>query len=327
MKIKKVMISFLFSLFIPLTTILALTDKVYIGGENVGIEVKTNGVLVVGLYEVNNDLIASSSGINSGDYIVEINGNKVINIDDFTNEINNDADKEELDVKVKRNNEFFDTKLRLINDNNEYKTGLYVKDSVSGIGTLSFIDPTNNRFFCLGHEINDNTTNKILDIDSGSIYSSYITGIDRSTNGSIGEKEAVSDSENRYGTIEKNTNKGIFGKYEYDLSNKKIYEITPKENIKLGKATFLTVTSNDEVKEYSINIDSINLNDNIKNIAFSVTDEGLINETGGIVQGMSGSPIIQDDKIIGVITHVIVNDPKKGYAIFIENMLEEAEKE
>lgn len=327
MKIKKVMISFLFSLFIPLTTILALTDKVYIGGENVGIEVKTNGVLVVGLYEVNNDLIASSSGINSGDYIVEINGNKVINIDDFTNEINNDADKEELDVKVKRNNEFFDTKLRLINDNNEYKTGLYVKDSVSGIGTLSFIDPTNNRFFCLGHEINDNTTNKILDIDSGSIYSSYITGIDRSTNGSIGEKEAVSDSENIYGTIEKNTNKGIFGKYEYDLSNKKIYEITPKENIKLGKATFLTVTSNDEVKEYSINIDSINLNDDIKNIAFSVTDEGLINETGGIVQGMSGSPIIQDDKIIGVITHVIVNDPKKGYAIFIENMLEEAEKE
>ena len=311
MKIKRVMISFLFSLFIPLTTIFALTDKVYIGGENVGIEVKTNGVLVVGLYEVNNDLIASSSNINSGDYIVEVNGNKIVNIDDFSKEINNDLDKEELDIKVKRNNDYFNTKLRLVNDNNEYKTGLYVKDSVSGIGTLSFIDPTNNRFFCLGHQIN---------------YS-YITSIDRSSEGDIGEKEAISDESRKYGTITNNTMKGIFGSYESDLSNKTLYEITPKENIKLGKATFLTVTSNEDIKEYSINIDSINLRDDLKNIAFSVTDEELIASTGGIVQGMSGSPIIQDGKIIGVITHVIVNDPKKGYGIFIENMLEEAEKE
>ena len=327
MKIKRVMISFLFSLFIPLTTIFALTDKVYIGGENVGIEVKTNGVLVVGLYEVNNDLIASSSNINSGDYIVEVNGNKIVNIDDFSKEIDNDIDKEELDIKVKRNNDYFDTKLRLVNDNNEYKTGLYVKDSVSGIGTLSFIDPTNNRFFCLGHQIEDNTTNEVLDIDGGSIYYSYITSIDRSSEGDIGEKEAISDESRKYGTITNNTMKGIFGSYESDLSNKKLYEITPKENIKLGKATFLTVTSNEDIKEYSINIDSINLRDDLKNIAFSVTDEELIASTGGIVQGMSGSPIIQDGKIIGVITHVIVNDPKKGYGIFIENMLEEAEKE
>lgn len=324
---KKIMISFLITFFIPISTILAYTNQVYVGGENVGIEVKTNGVLVVGLYEVNNDLIAASSNINTGDYIVEVNGNKIVNIDDYVNEINNDSEKEEIDVKVKRNNDYFNTKLRLVNDNNEYKTGLYVKDSVSGIGTLSFIDPTNNRFFCLGHQINDNSTNEILDIDGGSIYYSYITSIDRSSKGDIGEKEAVSDENNKYGTITNNTIKGIYGIYEKDLSNKKLYEIKPKGNITLGNATILTVTDNDDIKEYSINIDSINLNDDIKNISFSVTDEELISKTGGIVQGMSGSPIIQDDKIVGVITHVIVDNPKKGYGIFIENMLEEAEKE
>ena len=324
---KKLMISFLITLFIPISTILAYTNQVYVGGENVGIEVKTNGVLVVGLYEVNNDLIAASSNINTGDYIVEVNDNKIVNIDDYVKEINNDSDKEEIDVKVKRNNDYFNTKLKLVNDNNEYKTGLYVKDSVSGIGTLSFIDPTNNRFFCLGHQINDNSTNEILDIDGGSIYYSYITSIDRSSKGDIGEKEAVSDESNKYGTITNNTIKGIYGIYEKDLSNKKLYEIKPKGNITLGNATILTVTDNDDIKEYSINIDSINLNDDIKNISFSVTDEELISKTGGIVQGMSGSPIIQDGKIIGVITHVIVDNPKKGYGIFIENMLEEAEKE
>ena len=324
---KKLMISFLITFFIPISTILAYTNQVYVGGENVGIEVKTNGVLVVGLYEVNNDLIAASSNINTGDYIVEVNGKRIVNIDDYVNEINNDNDKEEIDVKVKRNNDYFNTKLKLVNDNNEYKTGLYVKDSVSGIGTLSFIDPTNNRFFCLGHQINDNSANEILDIDGGSIYYSYITSIDRSSKGDIGEKEAVSDENTKYGTITNNTIKGIYGIYEKDLSNKKLYEIKPKGNITLGNATILTVTDNDDIKEYSINIDSINLNDDIKNISFSVTDEELISKTGGIVQGMSGSPIIQDDKIIGVITHVIVDNPKKGYGIFIENMLEEAEKE
>lgn len=327
MKIKKIMISFFITMFIPVSTILAYTNKVYIGGENVGIEVKTNGVLVVGLYEVNSNLIAASSNINTGDYIVEVNGKRIVNIDDYVNEINNDPDKEEIDVKVKRNNDYFETKLKLVNDNNEYKTGLYVKDSVSGIGTLSFIDPTNNRFFCLGHQINDNSTNELLDIDGGSIYYSYITSIDRSSKGDIGEKEAVSDENNKYGTITNNTIKGIYGIYEKDLSNKSLYDIKPKSDIALGKASFLTVTDSDEIKEYSINIDSINLNDDIKNLSFTVTDEELISQTGGIIQGMSGSPIIQDGKIIGVITHVIVDNPKKGYAIFIENMLEEAEKE
>ena len=251
---------------------------------------------------------------------------KILSIDDFAREINNDEDKESIDIKIRRNNKYINTKIPLVNDNNEYKTGLYVKDEISGIGTLSFIDPTNNNFFCLGHQISDQFDD-IVDISSGSIYYSYITDINRSSNGNVGEKEAITDDSNKYGTINKNTNKGIFGTYEKDYSSKQIYEVASKDEVKLGEAKLLTVTKNEEIKEYSINIDSIDLNDSIKNMMFTVTDQELIDNTGGIVQGMSGSPIVQNNKIIGVVTHVIINDTKRGYAIFTVNMLEEAEKE
>ena len=321
---RKKLVTFLITVLIPISTIFAYTDKVYIGGENVGIEVKTDGVLVVGLYKINDNFIQNS--VNPGDYIIEVNGNKILSIDDFAREINNDEDKESIDIKIRRNNKYINTKIPLVNDNNEYKTGLYVKDEISGIGTLSFIDPTNNNFFCLGHQISDQFDD-IVDISSGSIYYSYITDINRSSNGNVGEKEAITDDSNKYGTINKNTNKGIFGTYEKDYSSKQIYEVASKEEVKLGEAKLLTVTKNEEIKEYSINIDSIDLNDSIKNMMFTVTDQELIDNTGGIVQGMSGSPIIQNNKIIGVVTHVIINDTKRGYAIFTVNMLEEAEKE
>jgi stage IV sporulation protein B len=322
----KKLITFLLAILMPISITFAYTDKVYIGGENVGIEVKTNGVLVVGLYKVNDELL-NSSNIQPGDYIIEVNNNKIVSIEDFVREINNDSDKEELDVKIKRKNKIFNTKLKLIYVENDYKTGLYVKDEISGIGTLSFIDPTNNNFFCLGHQIADQSTNEIVDISSGSIYYSYITDINRSSNGNVGEKEAITDENNKYGSIKKNTDKGIFGTYEKDYFNKKMYEVAKKEEVKIGNAKLLTVTKDDEIKEYSINIESIDLRDPSKNIMFSVTDKELIDNTGGIVQGMSGSPIIQNNKIIGVVTHVIINDTKRGYAIFTVNMLEEAEKE
>ena len=324
---KSFFITILLSIVMPLSVVFGYTDKVYIGGENVGIEVKTNGVLVVGLYKINDKLLQESSNIEAGDYIIEVNNNRIVSINDFVREINNDDDHSEIDVKIRRKNKTFSTKLVLEYIDNEYKTGLYVKDEISGIGTLSFIDPTNNNFFCLGHQIADQSTNDIVDISSGSIYYSYITDINRSSNGNVGEKEAVTDENNKYGSIKKNTDKGIFGTYEKDYSNKKQYEVASKEEVKLGEAKLLTVTSNDEIKEYSINIDSIDLNDSVKNMMFSVTDKELIDSTGGIVQGMSGSPIVQNNKIIGVVTHVIINDTKRGYAIFTVNMLEEAEKD
>ena len=179
----------------------------------------------------------------------------------------------------------------------------------------------------MGHQIEDINTNKIIDIFSGNIYYSYITSINRSDNGDIGEKNADTDPNQTYGIINSNTKSGIYGEYTDNYDAKELFEVASINEIKLGSAKIRTVTSGEEVKEYDINIDHIDKKDEYKNILFSVTDEELIAKTGGIVQGMSGSPIIQNDKLIGVVNYVLVNDCKKGYGIFAINMLKEAEKE
>lgn len=325
MKFKKIFLMLLFTLIIIPTNVLAYSNKLIVGGQNIGIEVKTNGILVIGLYKINNELTAESSGLKPGDYITKVNNNQVQNIEDFTKEINNDDDKTSIDIEYLRNDKSYNTSLKISNVNGEFKTGLYVKDTISGIGTLTFIDPETKKFGALGHEILDKNTEDILNVDDGFIYYSYITGITRSTNGTPGEKEATIDSSKNYGTIEENTIKGIFGTYTNKLDDSNLYEVGNKEDIKTGLATILTVLDGEAIESYTINIDSINTKDETKNIVFTITDEKLLKNAGGIVQGMSGSPIIQNGKIIGAVTHVIVDDCKKGYGIFITNMLEEAE--
>ena len=325
MRFKRLFLSLLVSLLLPISTIYAYSDKVILGGHNIGIEVKTNGVLVVGLYKVNNEYFAKDSGIEAGDYITKVNNNKVLSIADFTNEIDKDEDKESIDIEYRRNNKFYNTKLKLFKEDGEYKSGLFVKDKVNGIGTLTLIDPANNNFFALGHQIQDSASNSTLEIYEGSIYSSDVVGIVKSTDGYPGEKEASTDIEDKYGTITDNTNKGIFGKYSKEINDKNLISIGNPDEIVLGRASILTVLDGTDVKEYEINIDKIDTKDNLKNIMFSVTDKELLDKTGGIVQGMSGSPIIQNGKLIGAVTHVIVDDCKRGYGIFITNMLEEGE--
>ena len=327
MRFKKIFIGLIISLLLPISNVLSYSSEVYVGGENIGIEVKTKGVLVVGLYKVNNNLIAESSGITKGDYIIKVNNNEINSIDDFSKEIENDDDKESVDIVYKRESKTYNTSLKIINDNNEYKTGLYVKDSVSGIGTLTVIDPATNRFLALGHAVLDSNTNTLLNIDSGSIYASYITGINKSNDGSPGEKIGEADSSKIYGTVSKNTYKGIFGNYEQEFNNRKLMKVGNPEEIVLGGASILTVVDKDTISEFSINIDKIDKKDDLKNILFTITDKELLDKTGGIVQGMSGSPIIQNNKVVGAVTHVIVDDCTKGYGIFITNMLEESEKE
>lgn len=317
MKFKRLLVFLL--LFIPFN-VYGYSNKVYLGGKNIGIEVKTNGVLVVGLYEVNNKLIADESKIIVGDYILSVNGNNIHSISDYSKEILDDDDKEYADVTYKRNNNIYETKLKIDIENNEYKTGLYLKDTVSGLGTLSLIDPESNKFIALGHQIQDTVNNKILEIDGGNIYGSYITGVKKSYNGNIGEKEGSSDLNNSLGTIDKNTIKGIIGTYDEDKSSFDLIDIG--EPI-IGNASILTMINNESINKYDIKIEKIDKKDNLKNILFSVTDKELLDNTGGIVQGMSGSPIIQEGHLVGAVTHVIVDDPSKGYGIFITSMLEE----
>ena len=326
MKFKRIFITLLF-LLVPVSTALAYSDEVIIGGQNIGIEVKTKGVLVIGLYKVNDEYVAKKSGITSGDYIIKVNNNDINSIDDFSNQINSDEDKNSIDITYKRDKKIYNSSLELYNDNGEYKTGLYVRDTVNGIGTLTLIDPVSRKFLALGHQILDSNTNTILDIDSGSIYYSYITGINKSNNGSPGEKEATSYIEDKYGTINSNTKMGIFGTYEKEIDTSSLIKIAKKEEVKIGKATILTSVEKDTIDEFDINIDSIDYNDEMKNILFTITDKELLDKTGGIIQGMSGSPIIQNNKLVGAVTHVIVDDCKKGYGIFIINMLEKSEED
>ena len=318
MRFKKIFLGLIISLLLPISNVLSYSSEVYVGGENIGIEVKTKGVLVIGLYKVNNNMIAASSGINKGDYIISVNNNEVNNISDFSKEIENDPDKESIDIKYRREKKVYETSLKIVNDNNEYKTGLYVKDSISGIGTLTVIDPATNRFLALGHAVIDSTTNSLLTIDSGSIYASYITGINKSSDGVPGEKIGEANSDDKYGTV---------GTYEKELNNRKLMKVADPDEIVLGGASILTVVDQDTISEFSINIDKIDKKDDLKNILFTITDKELLDKTGGVVQGMSGSPIIQNGKVVGAVTHVIVDDCSKGYGIFITNMLEESEKE
>lgn len=304
--------------------VFAYSDYIIAGGENIGIEIKTKGVLVVGTYDVNGTSIATSSGIRIGDKITKIEKQNINTVDELTNKIDASACND-LNISYERNNKIYDATLKLSNENGSCKTGLYVKDSITGIGTLTFIDPTTKIFGTLGHEITEKTTGSIVETNNGTIFDSEVISIEKSRNGSPGEKNARYYSKQVNGTIFENTNQGIFGNYINMIPNRKLYKVANPNNIKKGHATIRTVLSGTEVKEYSITITKLVEHQDTKNIYFDITDEKLIDVAGGIIQGMSGSPIIQGDYIIGAVTHVVVDNPTKGYGIFITNMLEEAE--
>ena len=292
----------------------AYSPYIYAPASNVGIELKSNGIIIAGVYKVGNTYPAIEAGLEVGDMIVSINDNKVNSINEFKNYMNLDNIK----IGYIRSDIEKYTNLKLVKENDTFKTGMYVKDSISGIGTLTYIDPETKIFGALGHEVGESSN-----ISNGNIYSSYVTSISPSSKGIAGEKQAKYDKEKVIGTVDKNTIKGIFGKYMDDYTNMTLYEVAkPKK----GKAKMLTILEGNKVEEFDINILKINKNDKVKNILFEITDNNLLSKTGGIIRGMSGSPIIQDDKIVGAVTHVILSSPNKGYGIFITNMLEEGEQ-
>lgn len=317
----------LLSLFIIPTSVFAYSDYLIPGGENIGIRVETSGIIVVGMYDVNGKNPAMDAGLKAGDIILKVDNQEVASIDDMITKISNSKDTK-VTISYKRDNEINSTELEIFKDENEvYKTGLYVKDSITGIGTLSFIDPETKIFGALGHEIIEKNTGVLLEIKNGKIFETSVTSIDRSSSGSPGAKNAEFYLDNNKGTIKENTESGIFGMYTEEIPDKKKYKVAQVEDIKTGKAKMLTVIDGNTVKEYDINILKLNNSSSqkTKNILFEITDKELLEKTGGVVQGMSGSSIIQGDYIIGAVTHVVVDDPTKGYGIFITNMLEEAE--
>ncbi|MEG0909123.1 MAG: SpoIVB peptidase S55 domain-containing protein [Bacilli bacterium] len=305
---------------------LAYSNYIIPGGETLGIEINSKGIMVIGFYQIKGKYNKGNPNIKSGDYITKINNNVVSNIKELTKEIEKNINNKEVEVTFYRDNKLKTAKLSLIEDDGIFKTGIYVKESIGGIGTLTYIDPITKIYGALGHEIIESNTSNIVEIKSGKIFKSSITSIDKSSNGVPGSKNAKFYYDFTYGSINKNTSYGIYGLFNYDLPKKKLLEVGRSNDIKIGNAKIYTVLKNETIEEYNINITSINESSNIKNISFLIEDETLINKTGGVVQGMSGSPIIQNDKIIGAVTHVIVDNPLTGYGIFITTMLEEGEK-
>lgn len=306
--------------------VLAYSNYIIPGGETLGIEVNSSGVMVIGFYQIKGKYNKGAPVIKSGDYIIKINDEEINNIKELTSLIEKNIRAGQVEVTYLRNGEEKTSTLDLIEEDGIYKTGLYVKDSITGIGTLSYIDPETKIYGALGHEITESNTSSIVEIKSGIIFRNYITGIDKSSAGIPGSKNAKFYYNTTYGTILKNTPVGIYGKYEATLPDKEPLEVAQKEEVKIGDAYIHTVLDGEKIETFNINIKSINETAKVKNISFEITDEKLISKTGGIVQGMSGSPIIQNDKIIGTVTHVIIDNPLTGYGIFITSMLEEGEK-
>lgn len=311
--------------FFPLS-VFAYSGEVYVCGENIGIELRSNGVLIVGTYEVNGHFPAKDAGFKNGDLILEIDGKKISNIDDMAWVINNSS-SEEVNVKYTRFNNIGKTKLKLFKDDSGvFKTGLFVRDKVLGVGTLTFIDPKTKLYGALGHEIIEQSTNTVFSTQSGSIFESNVTGLIASNDGNPGEKKAEFDTDSIIGFVNENTTQGIFGKFSSDLSKYKLYKVMDKNMVSSGPAKMLTVLDGHNISEFDINILEVNSdNSKNKNFVFEIVDKDLLKQTNGIIQGMSGSPIIRDEYVIGAVTHVVINDPHKGYGIFITNMLEEAE--
>lgn len=319
---KRLLIIFI-SLLFPLN-VFAYSNYVIPGGNNIGIEVYNEGIIVIGFYKINNRY--NTTELKIGDVITKINDIKVYTVDEMINAIEESVKDNKVNITVLRNKKEKIIEFNLINQEGVYKTGLYVKDSISGIGTLTYIDPETKIYGALGHEIIESNSMTSVEIKRGTIFESLVTSIDRSSVGTAGTKNAKFYSNNIYGNVLKNTISGIYGTYTDELPNKEILEVGKPDELKEGEASIYTVLTGEKVEEFNINITNINKSGKIKNITFEITDKRLIEKTGGVVQGMSGSPIIQNNKIFGAVTHVIVNNPTTGYGIFITTMLEEGEK-
>ncbi len=325
-KKKLLMFSFLLLTLFP-SIVFAYSNKIILGGENIGIKVQSKYVMIVGFYKVEDNYIGEDAGLQVGDFITKINDINVSSVEEMISIIDKNKEKGTIELSFLRNNKEMNTTLELKEDQNGiYKTGLYVKDQINGIGTLTYIDPETRIFGALGHEIAEKSTLKKVEIQDGQIYQSEVTGIKASQNGTPGSKEAKFYIDEVYGTITANEESGIFGTYQEEFPNEDIIEVEEPDNVKLGKAQIRTVIDGSKMENYEIEILHIDQNNPTKNILFQITDTKLLEKTGGVVAGMSGSPIIQNNKVIGAVTHVVVNDPEKGYGIFITTMLKEGEK-
>lgn len=302
------------------------TTKVVPLGQAIGMKLYTKGVLVVGMGEIETEKNEKekpyeNSGISEGDAIIEVNNVEVSDTNQLIKEVNK-SNGEAVKIKYIKDNEVLETSIIPVKSNDEYKLGLWVRDAAAGIGTLTFYEPSTNLFMSLGHGISDIDTNEIVEISSGELVTANVLSIVKGKKDIPGEIKGTISNEATIGKIYKNTEFGVCGviqnKSKVKSSNYGEIEVAARNEIQEGKATILCQLDNEGVKEYEIEIEKAYRNNNKdnKSMLIRITDEELLEKTGGIIQGMSGSPVIQNGKLIGAVTNVLVKDPTRGYAVF-----------
>lgn len=310
-----------------------ITDKpsgtVFVSGEAFGIKLYTDGVIVVGTKDVELDgktvNPAKEAGICVGDVIISINGINVYSSDDVIDAINNNNGFD-YRIKVKRDGRYKNFTLKPVYSNKEgcYKAGMWVRDSTAGIGTVTFYNKQSGMFAALGHQINDVDTNEIMPLLEGEAVGATVTGVQSGNKNTAGSL-CCRFEDYTVGRLMENTSCGIYGSYTSVSDKTKEYTVAAAQEVKKGSAQIISTVDGNSPQTYDIEIVKVNYKgDGEKDIVFKVKDDKLIEKTGGIVQGMSGSPIIQNNKLVGAVTHVIVDNPKKGYGIFAQTMYEKS---
>lgn len=308
-------------------------EKVVPCGNPFGIKLFTEGVMVVKTDKIIKDNKvynpARDSGIEIGDIITKVNSQKVNFTEDLPEIVNKSNGKPVCLTIVRDNKEISKTIMPVDTGNSEYKIGVWVRDSSAGIGTMTFYHSKSHAFGGLGHGICDVDTGTLLPMAQGEVTGARIESVTKARSGVAGTLNGRHCKNGCTGYVISNCDSGVFGYVENPPTNHAEISVAYKQQVKTGKAQIITTLDEGEPQYYDIEIESINYNQHAKtkNIVIKITDEKLIEKTNGIVQGMSGSPIIQDNKLVGAVTHVFVNEPTKGYGIFAENMIEDFNEE
>ncbi|MBQ6846815.1 MAG: SpoIVB peptidase [Oscillospiraceae bacterium] len=317
------------SLFLALSLIITAyaADTLVPVGHTAGIRLHLSGAVIVDVSELPGNP-AMKAGLSAGDVIKKIDGREINSNEEVRDAVKNSGGKT-LSLEYEREGKLCKTEITPIKgEDGEYMLGVVIRSSIAGIGTVTYYDPESKTYGALGHAITESDTNVIVPVGDGALMKSAVSDVKKGEKGCPGELCGEYDMSVSFADIEKNSDCGIFGKVSDGdaFRGMKEYPTAKKSEVRKGKAKILANIGGDEVKEYEVEITNIYLDgEKTKNMLIHVTDKELLEKTGGIVRGMSGSPIIQNGKLIGAVTHVLVNDPTRGYGIFIENMLAEAE--
>lgn len=320
---KSKIVAFILVLLLTIGTITVNAEQsskqVILGGTPFGLKIFTNGVIVI---EVNTDNSpANDAGIKVNDLITKADDEEITSNEQLKSIIESSGGEEITLTIIRNENEIVKNIIPQKDENQNYVLGMWIRDSTAGIGTVTYFDPSNNTFGALGHGICDKDTGMLMPLRDGEIMSATISSCTKGADGVVGGLNGYFNYE-KIGDITANNGYGVYGTYQY-TQNQRTIEVANENEIKTGKATILSTIEGKAPQEFEVEITKVNLSQNSgQNLIIKVTDEELLERTGGIIQGMSGSPIIQNGKLVGAVTHVFINSPQKGYGIAINNMID-----